>query len=270
MNELQKKEFEILEQFHAICEENGLKYYLAYGSAIGAVRHKGFIPWDDDMDVVMLRDDYDKLIDLSKSIIPDDLFLQTYEVDHEYPFFFSKLRKRGTAFVEKGTEDLNINHGIFIDIFPLDYIPQNKINKFRQQVVAEKLWIMMAKTRIKSGAKKLLVQILNIGLNETSYIAKVKKLENKMKSYSKGKTSKVALLTYGGFAPYAMQYFDVNDLEPMKILFENKEFYIMKGYDKVLRESYGDYMTPPPLDKQIPLHDYYFLSFNEEYIPEKK
>ena len=86
MNTLQQIEFDILKELDNICKTNGIKYYLAYGTALGAVRHKGFIPWDDDIDVVMLRDDYDKFCKLAPEEIPDDLFFQTVYSNIEYPF----------------------------------------------------------------------------------------------------------------------------------------------------------------------------------------
>ena len=121
---------------------NNIQYYLAYGTAIGAVRHKGFIPWDDDIDVVMLREDYEKVCLLPPKAFGEELFLQTVYSNIEYPFPFAKLCMNGTACVEAGMEHANIHHGIFMDIFPLDYIPVSKWRRLVQRFWAEYLWVL--------------------------------------------------------------------------------------------------------------------------------
>ena len=123
MNDLQRAEFEILKIFVDICEKYDLKYYLVCGSALGAVKYSGFIPWDDDIDVALLRSDYDKFCELAPTVLPKNIFLQNFRTDPEFPHIFSKLRNSNTTFIEKGTAHLKINHGVYIDVFPLDGYP---------------------------------------------------------------------------------------------------------------------------------------------------
>ena len=121
-------EMEVLDVIDKVCRENGLKYSLAYGSMIGVVRHGGFIPWDDDMDIWMLREDYEKFIGIWENNPVDGYFLLRQETSPEYPQNFAKIRKCNTAFVSAGEENTNYHHGIFVDIFFKTYF--NKCTYF--------------------------------------------------------------------------------------------------------------------------------------------
>lgn len=265
MNTLQQIEFNILQTLDNICRKNNIKYYLAYGTALGAVRHKGFIPWDDDIDVVMLRDDYDKFCELAPREIPDDLFFQTVYSNIEYPFPFAKLRKRNTAYVEEGQQQLKIQQGIFIDIFPLDYIPIKKSKQVIQRIYAEWLWVLMARSRGKTGLKKIFVNLLNLGCTtDKAYLDKIVKLEKHIKCADKESARKVALMTYGGRAKYAKQYFDISGFDTVYMDFEGQQFPVMSGYDDFLKISYGDYMCIPPKEKRVQ-HQGYYVDYEKEY-----
>ena len=126
MTELQNKELEILKQFIFVCDSLSLKYFLVCGSALGAVKYGGFIPWDDDIDVAMPREDYDVFVERANTLFPPNIFLQTYKTDTKYPHIYCKLRDSNTAYIEKSAAALEINHGVFIDIFPLDGYPSEK------------------------------------------------------------------------------------------------------------------------------------------------
>lgn len=120
MNELQKVEFELLRQFLAVCEKLDLTYYLVCGSALGAVKYNGFIPWDDDIDVALPRKDYEVFCRDGPSLLPSWCFVQNYRTDPEFHLLGTKLRDSRTTYIEMMTEKLKINHGVFIDVFPLD------------------------------------------------------------------------------------------------------------------------------------------------------
>ena len=124
---------EILDDFDSFCRSNDIQYSLAYGTVLGAVRHKGFIPWDDDLDVMMTRENYNKFLTLFKN--NEKYTLQKEQID--YPLYFSKLRKNGTTFIENikyRKKWKNIHQGIYIDIFPLDKVSSNKIEAKMQTV----------------------------------------------------------------------------------------------------------------------------------------
>ena len=126
MNELQKVQFDMLCWFVKICNELNLTYYLVCGSALGAEKYQGYIPWDDDLDVALPRKDYEVFLNKAQSLLPEYLFLQNHRTEKNYPFMFSKLRNSNTTYVETGSSNLNINHGIYIDVFPLDGYPKQK------------------------------------------------------------------------------------------------------------------------------------------------
>lgn len=123
MQKLRATEIEILDYIVSVCDEFGLHYYLLYGTLLGAVRHKGFIPWDDDIDIGLPRQDYNILCNILKKCCnggDSSYFYQSIETERGFRLPFSKLRKNGTVFLEREYEDKNIHNGIFVDIFPLD------------------------------------------------------------------------------------------------------------------------------------------------------
>lgn len=123
MTELQKTEFELLKKFVEICNKHNLTYYLVCGSALGAAKYQGFIPWDDDIDVALPRDDYEVFLEKAPEVLPEHVFLQNYRTEKYYYALGSKLRDSGTTYIEKGIEHIPMNHGVFIDVFPLDGYP---------------------------------------------------------------------------------------------------------------------------------------------------
>lgn len=129
MTPLQKKVFQILQIFTQICDQLQLKYFLVCGSALGAVKYGGFVPWDDDVDVALFRDDYERFCKEAPALLPEQLFLQNFQSDPAFPAIYSKLRNSETACIEESVAALPINHGISIDIFPLDGYPTDKKNR---------------------------------------------------------------------------------------------------------------------------------------------
>lgn len=126
MNDLQAIQFDMLKTFWQICERLDLHPYLICGSALGAAKYQGFIPWDDDLDIALPRPEYECFLREAPALLPDDLFVQNARTDPAFPQLYSKLRKNGTAFIEARAAHLPIHHGIYIDLFPLDGIPQSK------------------------------------------------------------------------------------------------------------------------------------------------
>lgn len=125
MTGLQKVEFEMLQEAIRICDELQLNYYLVCGSALGAAKYHGFIPWDDDVDIGLFREDYDAFISKAQERLPMHLFLQNHMTDPQCPHIFSKIRNNDTTYIEKSVSHLNIHHGVYIDVFPLDGYPKD-------------------------------------------------------------------------------------------------------------------------------------------------
>ena len=122
---LQLRELEILDFFADVCKRNGLRYFIIAGTLLGAVRHGGFIPWDDDIDVAMPRRDFNKFAKICKKELPDGYFFQSSKTEKEYPFFFAKLRRDGDTVNESILESHDIHKGCYIDVFPLDKCPRS-------------------------------------------------------------------------------------------------------------------------------------------------
>lgn len=123
MNDLQKTEFEILKHAIRVCNELNLTYYLVCGSALGAVKYQGFIPWDDDVDIALPRSDYEIFCKQAQQLLPEYLFLQNWKTEKRFPAIFSKIRDSRTTYVEKSMAHLPIHHGVYIDVFPIDGYP---------------------------------------------------------------------------------------------------------------------------------------------------
>jgi len=127
LKKMQKLELQALEEFISLCQNLGLTYYLLGGTMLGAVRHKGFIPWDDDIDVGMPRKDYDTFVNQAQKYISSNYYVQTHKSDPEYPFNFAKIRINNTTYIESKLASKSMNHGIYIDVFPLDVYPDNSV-----------------------------------------------------------------------------------------------------------------------------------------------
>ena len=125
MDEIKKIELEILKDVAKFCDENAIDYYLAGGTLLGAIRHQGFIPWDDDIDVGMLRKDYDRLMEIFDKELGEHYELLTPEIDSRYACTVTHVQRKNTVFISEMTKDLKCNCRIFMDIFPFDNIPES-------------------------------------------------------------------------------------------------------------------------------------------------
>ena len=122
-------QLDMLVELKRICEKNGIAYFLVGGTLIGAIRHCGFIPWDDDIDVGMLREDYERFISLCKTELSDEYALYDWHKDEKSPIPFLKMKIKGTHYREKLSKETTINDEIFIDIFPYDNAPDSGLNR---------------------------------------------------------------------------------------------------------------------------------------------
>ncbi|MGD0167867.1 MAG: LicD family protein [Gaiellaceae bacterium] len=144
LRRLQLAELEILKEFQRICSEYSLRYYLLGGSALGAVRHRGFIPWDDDIDVGLPRPDFEKFGELCETELDPRYFWQTTATDRLFYNIFGKVRANNTEMLEQGSAHLPIHHGIYIDVFPLDGVPRGCIARmFHKKLL--RAWLLTSK-----------------------------------------------------------------------------------------------------------------------------
>ncbi|MEB3025331.1 MULTISPECIES: LicD family protein [unclassified Parvimonas] len=261
---LKKKELEILKNFISCCEKMNLTYYISYGTLLGAIRHKGFIPWDDDIDVCMPRGDYDRFIKEGSEYLPENYFIQTMESDPKYALNFAKLRDSNTALFEKHVLDVDINHGVFIDIFPVDgYIKgQNKVLDLR---VKEKPVFEEADTNAFSNALSGFSKKFVYKLSET--------IPNKLKiDLSKNSIPKdnpkfedceyVACLVDSFYIiPFKRALLG----KGIKVDFENIKANAPENYDEYLRVLYGDYMKLPPESQRENHHNFHLADVNKSF-----
>ena len=257
VSEIQQMELGIMEYIHEVCQKIGAKYFLAYGSLIGAVRHKGFIPWDDDMDICMLREDYEKLQDYLIAN-PDERYeVMSYKNNLNYVYPFMKVQDNHTYLLE---EDVRIdsNMGIYVDIFPVDGYEDDADfkNKMTKLIKKRQLSCYTFKgiTNTKSLLNSLIRYISVVIFYFTNTNKYVEQIDELAKSRAVADYEQVDYLIYK----------DMNKpvwkrewLEQVFVgMFEGKEFMIPKHYHEILTSDYGDYMQLPPLEQRVSHHDF--------------
>lgn len=253
-NELFGELLKLLDCFDAVCSRNGLSYMLVGGTLLGAVRHKGFIPWDDDIDLAMPREDYDRLLALPLDAFPPPVFLQTPATDSGYPKRFVKLRNSMTTQIPHKEAVFKCNHGIFIDIFPLDAVADDPKELRRQaKEISKTTRILHYVARIcgKAGTvglpwqKKLLYWALwplakTRILTPAKLFRKCNALASRWQHEGTGKVGLLlATLANPRFIWNAPDFAGTTLLE-----FEGRRLPAPQNHDAVLRQSYGDYMVP--------------------------
>jgi lipopolysaccharide cholinephosphotransferase len=229
----------LLNEFDRVCKELNITYVLFAGTLLGAVRHQGFIPWDDDLDVLMSRKDYEIFISNADKFLDNKFFLQREFSDH-WPMFFSKLRLNGTTCMEKyHAKDKKEHHGIYIDIFPYDNAANTKFAR-KMQFLASK--IVIAKSLDKRGyetdsfLKKLFIIVCKL-LPKRVFI-KIAKSNN----YD----SKYVHTFFAASSDFEKNVFLQKHFEEKELMaFEGKEYLVPKLYDEILIKLYGNYMVLP-------------------------
>lgn len=265
MNELQKVELDLFRCFAETCEKLNLNYFLVCGSALGAARHGGFIPWDDDMDVGMFRDDYNKFMELAPAILPEGIFLQNYKTDPEYPYIFAKLRNSNTTYIEKLLSNFNINHGVYMDIFPLDGYPENTFQQrklaFLKRNYRRALFCGFKMPRdFKATALAFVLRVF--GCHKRS-AKTLKKYETLISKYPV-KSSRLICShgTWYGERDYIPAEFYGKGKET---LYEGVKVIVPEKCDEYLTCLYGDWRTPPVPEKQKGTHQHEICDTERSY-----
>lgn len=263
LRKAQLAQLEMAKKVKEICDANGIQYFLDSGTLLGAVRHQGFIPWDDDLDIGMLRKDYDKFISIAQEALGDQYFLQTWDTDDHYWGTYAKIRKIGTVYREEASKGLLTHNELFIDIFPFDYFPQGGI---RLKIMQTKIKIYAKGMTIKAGlypwlydipfVKKCLSVIKNIPAFLLCCLSR-ETIKHKcvaaMTAYNKRGTKNIDVES----GPQAGMYLLPADCfdHTVELLFEDEYFKCPQGYQEVLKRYYGDYMTLPPEEKRKSVHN---------------
>lgn len=249
LKKLQAVELELLIEFDRICRANNILYSIDGGTLLGAVRHSGFIPWDDDADVIMVRSEYDKF----KSVCNQELdktrfYFQDLDSTSGYRWGYGKLRRRNSSFIRLNQEHMPYEQGIFLDVFVCDNVPENYYLRSMCNLVSflyrKTFWSVVGR-KTEKGWKRVLFFCLSLFPEETlkrSYRWYVMHRNKKYSIWVKCLTFPACNRTYG----YKREWYeDVED-----ITFENV---ILKGSRKAteyLKFLYGDYMALPPVEKQ--------------------
>ncbi len=252
---LQKHLLDILTEVVRVCEELGIDYFIMGGTALGAVRHGGFIPWDDDLDIGMRREDYEKFLAGAQAHLRSDLFLQTYQTEPNSPFYFAKVRKDNTKFIEKYCRKLDIHAGIYIDIFPYDALPDDKkerMKHYRRMKYMLNLYIAKCVTGTSvhyRGIKKLIYgcirHTLHILMLPVPKRFLYRQTDRMMRKYNDNPSQ---YLGYGGQPKVQVPRADV--IEPAKITFENLTVKCPQKIEEYLTYNYGDYKKLPPVEER--------------------
>jgi len=263
-------QLDLLEKFKAVCERNNLKYYLAGGSLIGSVRHQGFIPWDDDIDLFMPRKEFEKLKEIAANEFKKPYFLQTEESDPDiFLGSFARLRNSNTTHIEPLYIDNHKgNLGIWIDICILDYIHEKPSERQKQiQKIRYYQRLLFIKT-YRNSERFLEISPFYLRILKTiaSFYSKsrIKDLLHQALTCCK-KSKYVTSFSYHTFRylPYLYDAKDFAKAFPMP--FERLKVPVPVGYDNILRLQYGDYTTLPPVEKRVPHH----TGIIDPYIPYK-
>ena len=248
MTELQKRLLEIMKWFHNFCEQNNLQYYALGGTLIGAIRHKGFIPWDDDIDIGMPRNDYEQFIKLTfKKEFGNFIIESLKNKNKDYIWAYSKIYDKSTTFIEEN----KVKRGIFIDVFPIDGVCDKKLMLFGSYIkilVIKKIILsIIAPYRKRSFIKTIIVKILN---KIYSYTQKDKLVNFLISIIAKKNKSNYVINIFGIYGYKEIVKRKILGT-PKKYIFENIYIYGPEYYDDYLKNIYGNYMELPPLEKRI-------------------
>lgn len=267
--ELQKVEKKLFLEFIKICEENQLTWFVLGGTVLGAVRHKGFIPWDDDIDVAMPREDYERFLNIAQEELPSNMFLQTYKTDENYPHIFAKIRKSDTTFIETSVSLINMNHGVYLDVFPLDGYPKSKVSQKIFHLKEKILKIAISEVfKDEKGSGISVKKILKNTIAKTIPCRNaVKKLDSLYKKYSYNDSKKVANFggAWGKKEIMAKEIFG-NGIQGE---FEGNKVILPEKTHEYLTLLYGDYMILPPLEKRISHHHCTIIDLENSYTKYK-
>lgn len=268
LKELQNESLNILKNVHRFCVEHNIRYTVSYGTMIGAVRHKGFIPWDDDVDIFMPRPDYDRFC----STYSDDRYvLVNKDKRSDCLIAFTRVCDTKETCIKtlmpwiRSQKDL----GVWIDIFPLDAVSDDPVSFEKTYTKLKRLYDLSGRRRKAlrafSKEKPLSYNLNTIKKRVLAFFKRrpefyIDKITEICGSYSYGSTSYVAQLA----CPGIMARYDIKDVESVHLTdFEDTQLYIADGFDRMMKAVYGDYMKLPPENERVPQQDYIHFYWKE-------
>lgn len=242
-----------LKKVHDICEQNQLRYVLAYGTLLGAIRHNGFIPWDDDIDIMMPRKDFNRFLEIAQAELGETYFLQTPLTDAKYSILHVpvKVRDNNSTLIEEANKDYH--QGAFVDIFALDYIDEQPqaFYKIRKKCAFLTSLKMRISWKEQHGIKKIIrifLQLLCKAIPASVIYRYTQKQAKKFES-----CEETAVQIGSGIGFLEKEVYAIDDIFPAKLhTYDGYQFYIPNHEDAVLRQMYGDYMKLPSESERTP------------------
>lgn len=266
LRRLQLMQLDILKEVQTVCKKRGFTFYIMNGTCLGAVRHKGAIPWDDDIDIGMYWEDFDRFIQCQDDF-GSKYFIQTVETDPEFGTMIARVRLADTTIIEKDFIDCDINHGVFIDIYPLFSYPSNPIlGQIRSwESLLYRLLLANRAPKNHGGTAIFIGNFIHRILPKKFKEKIITSLHDKLRSGSPN-SSYVAFL-YGldvslfHTIKYPRKWFG----EPSRLEYEG---YVLPGptdWDSYLKIRYNNYMQLPPKEKQNSYHSFEFVDLDHSY-----
>lgn len=259
---LQSAELNMLKVFLDVCSQLDVKPFLVCGSALGAIKYRGFIPWDDDVDVALLRSEYELFLDQAPEMLPEWCFLQNCRTEGSFPHIYSKLRDTRTVMIECSERLLPITRGVFIDVFPLDGYPENRIGQMifemRKQAYVRALNSAFEHEglvrRAFYGTLRLLGCHKHISSIAASYERMLKEYPPESSRLWCNHGNWQGKLEYAPREQYGKGYVAT---------FEGLEVYVPEKYDDYLSQKYGDWRSDPPLEQRASHHRFSIVDIDE-------
>ena len=264
-------QLEILDELDRICKKNNLKYFIYGGTLLGAVRHKGFIPWDDDIDIVMPREDFEKLGECCKKELDKKFFYQTNKTDPLFPMLFAKIRMNNTYVKEAKWENVDLHQGIFIDILPLDLFPET--SNIKTKIILEKFNVLNSVCQTGRCTSKHLISKIMYKIYDKLPNQKLQiKRNNFIKNLAKNNKTELICSFGSHYRPMKRRILKRKWFsDSVEIEFEGKKYPAPVGWKEYLIYLFGEsYMELPPEENRINHFNFYDVNFNDSKPQKKK
>ncbi len=259
LDKIKRVEIQVLSKVQEVCEKNNIAYCVFYGTLLGTIRHKGFIPWDEDVDIVMFREDYEKFISIFDREAGSDYCVLTASNTKYYTGPNARVHKRGTKFVPECLKNIKYNLGVFVDIFVLDKAPLDSAilkRLYRKERFYSMLCFLASSGTptieiggLKGKMAKLACRVIHglLCLWPGANAVINAKFHRLAQSYNQEDTTR-----YVVYQNVTLDVFELEDFLPFRqAQFEDITVYIPNHYDKILKQVYGDYMTLPPVEERV-------------------
>lgn len=252
LTKLREVQIEILNEIDRICKKNEINFFFTGGTLLGAVRHKGFIPWDDDIDIAMTRDDFEKFRLAIKNQLDEKYYFDYYDTDSDYYLPFAKVRKNNTTFDEEASKHLDNHKGIFVDIFIYDLVDNNIKRCYIKAAIIQILsdTVLWKKKIIKLNNCRHPNLVAIFSVFRTKFILKF--IDYISKKFNGKEKNKKNVVCFNSLLNIKKDFFPYDTFFPLKkISFEGNKYNGLNDNDKFLNVQYGDYMKLPPIEERV-------------------